>query len=68
MAKIYTKIRTVTDTIKIKKGTVSEEGDKVIFMEDDTEYELPFSEIFKPFRGQDFSLTLMSKEEHDLED
>ena len=29
MAKIYTKVRTITDTIKIKKGTISEDGTKI---------------------------------------
>ena len=68
IAKIYTKVRTITDTIKIKKGTISEDGTKISFVEDDVDYEVPISDVFKPFRGQDFSLTLTSKEERDLED
>lgn len=68
MAKIYTKIREIKDTVRIKKGTISDEADKILFTEDDIEYELPLSEVFSIFKGQDISLTLTSKEEHDLED
>ena len=68
MAKIYTKVRTITDTIKIKKGTISEDGTKISFVEDDVDYEVPISDVFKPFTTSDSSGGGQAKDDSDLTD
>lgn len=69
MANQLKKIRTITDKVSVK-GTLSENGTTITYLNDKAEEEITITECLKPFLGKpiDFSISVKSEDEIPDED
>ena len=69
MANQLKKTRTITDKVSVK-GTLSDDGTVITYMNDKTEEEITIAECLKAFLGKpvDFSISIKSEDELPEED